>query len=133
MAKGKTAAKAKPKKAVKASALKTPIEGDSTALADLKTQRRLLLKKLESRGISARDLATVSAELRKVNATISVVENAGKNEGVAEEELAARASTVVAMLMKTKAERDRLKLALVEPPADDTADEDDTEEDEATG
>lgn len=96
-----------------APALKLPREGDGTALVDLRLQRDLLRTRLKSRKISPRDLATVSAELRKVNATISAVEGVKSTGGIAEEELSARAQQVRELLMKTKAERDRLRLVPV--------------------
>lgn len=107
--------KARPKRIP---ALKAPQAGDDTALVDLKCQRALLLKRLNSRKITARDLATISAELRKVNASISIVESASSKGGIDEDELASRAETVREMLQKTKTERDRLRLAIVEATAE---------------
>lgn len=115
MAKGKTVAKPKPKKAGIAPNLKRPREGDSAAVEDLKLQRELLVKKMKARGISARDLATVSGELRKVNATLSIAAGAGKNEQTAAEETRQRAAMVKAQLLKTKAAKDAQAAALSAP------------------
>lgn len=112
-------------------ALKTPRDGDTTALGDLRDQRELLLDKLRSDDISPRDLATISAELRKVNATLSLMEGAQQKGGIDEDELCQRASVVRAMLEKTKHERDRLKLAIVQ--AAPTEADADPEAVEATG
>lgn len=94
--------------------LKAPKAGDSAAIEDLRLQRKLLLTRLRSKKISPRDLATVSAELRKVNATISIAEGATKRDGIAETDLAARAADVRARLLKTRDERERLKSAVAE-------------------
>lgn len=132
MAKGKAATRSKPKRAAVAPNLKRPRPGDSGAIADLKVSRTLLLKKMQSRGISARDLATISAELRKVNATLSIVENAGKSDHLAEEDLAQRAALVRAQLLKTKAARDGLRVAQAEAE-EASAVEDDDEPEADTG
>ena len=86
-------------------ALRAPGEGDKRALEDLEGSRALLLARLRSRKTSARDLASLSAELRKVNASIAIVQGGAKNGGVAEEEISARAEWVRARAEKMIAEK----------------------------
>lgn len=91
-------------------ALKAPKEGDLRALADLQLSRDLLLRRLRSKKTTARDLATISAELRKVNASIAIVEGGQAKGGIAEEEIAARAEWVRARAQKMLAERAKAPL-----------------------
>ncbi len=109
--------------------LKAPQQGDAAALKDLQKLRRLLKTRVNDPDISARDLATCSAELRKVNATISIVQGSQSKGGIAEEDLASRAHSVRERLVKTKAERDRLKdggAAVPELPQDGVSESDGT-------
>lgn len=89
-------------------ALKTPAVGDEQALTDLRALRKQLLTISRRPKISARDFAAISAELRKVNASISVVEGAKKQTGgVDEETIAKRADAIRTKLERIREERNR--------------------------
>lgn len=101
---------------------KVEANASQDAIDDLRIQRDLLRKRLRSKDISSRDLATVSAELRKVDYTLAQVEGASRSGGIAEEELAARAEKVRERIMKTLAERKKVRaLSLVAAPTTEEA------------
>lgn len=85
-------------------ATKTPLAGAESserALGDLNEQREILLVRLRSDDVSSRDLASVSAELRKVNASITQLELLSRtNDDDEPEEVRDAAARVRARLEK---------------------------------
>lgn len=79
-------------------------ESSERALGDLNEQREILLVRLRSDDVSSRDLASVSAELRKVNASITQLELLSRaNDDGEPEEVRDAAARVRARLEKITA------------------------------
>lgn len=102
-----TAKRAGSARQVGSNALKAPLAGAESserALGDLNEQREILLVRLRSDDVSSRDLASVSAELRKVNASITQLELLSRaGDEVEPEEIRDAAARVRARLEKMSA------------------------------